>query len=146
MLLKNLSILTAQFFASGWLYASSSTSTDLQLASCLQNIYPNQNMCSVTLDDNYPEQAKLSDAIKKAMDEGYTYHLILMDAAGNRYETLEEWQEATEGRTYLIIYYASPTTFSIRTGINEPPASVSRDRRDNDFRFAIDSLIKDLTP
>ena len=79
MFLKNLSILTAQFFASGWLYSSSSTSTDLQLASCLQNIYPNQNMCTVTLDDNHPEQAKLSDAIKKSMDEGYTYHLILMD-------------------------------------------------------------------
>ena len=121
---------------------SASASTDKQLASCLLNIAPNLNYCTVHLDQSDAVQKELGQAIRKTMGEGSTYNIVLMDKEGNRYENWDDYYAATNGIAYAHVYYHSESKYSISTGMNG--VDISKDRRDNDFRYAIDSLIKNL--
>lgn len=118
-----------------------STQTDYYLASCLSNILSSRNNCEVLLDLDKPEQKKTSDSLIKIMKKGNTSQTIFLDKKGNRYTNIDEFEKKTGGEIFCQIYFISKLQFYIFTAINNHENIITKERRDNDFRFAIDSLI-----
>lgn len=145
MKIKNLIPLLFSLVITGASLATTTVSLSTiyrQLASCLLNIDPNNNSCTVNLDHNYDLQRQLGLAIRDTMEDGNTYHIILMDKEGHLYNTWQEYYEETDGISYIQINYIDEFSYLIRTNLNG--GDITENRRIYDFEIAIDTLNRDL--